>query len=514
MRVPPSLGSPEDLLKRYDAATGRREPWVSHWSECYRYALPQRETFYDRSQGQKKNTHIYDSTAPEAVGEFAARIQATLTPPWRNWSRLAPGPMLPPEFREDSQIQQMLDEATETLFGYLHHSNFDLQAHEAYTDLSVGTCCLQFEEGNVGEDLFQFTAVPLSELVIEEGPYGTVQNTWRIRRLPARVIKQEWPEAEIGAALQTKIDNAPDTVVELIVAMLYDVPSRSYWLTVMDRETKTIIYSQEQGRTNPMIVCRWMVVAGELYGRGPIMSALPDIKTVNKVIELSLAKAALDAFPPLLAMHGAGINPYTLKIKPNLIIPVQSTDTRNPSLAPLQTAGNFDLSMFLLTDMRQRIKEMLHNDLRRMEGPVKTATEIAIMDREFIQQLGAAFGRMQREFVEPIIERAIDILMRNGKIDLGMIAERLDGEMITLKHTSPLSRAQDTEELIAFQQFQETLATVPMPGFSAMVQKLEDIPAFLAAKTGHPERLLKTSQEIETALEELKQMMAQQGGQA
>lgn len=511
------VGTAEELLKRFDRACSRREDWVSHWSDCYRFALPQREVFYDHTKGQRKNLHIYDSTAISAVTEFAARIQANLTPPWRNWSRLAPGPLLPEEYREDKQVAEILDTATETLFGYLHHSNFDLQAHEAFTDLSIGTCCLQFEEGPLGEDLFQFTSIPLVELVLEEGPFGSVQTTWRKRKLPVRVIRQEWPDADLPAHLERKMTDKPDEPVELVVGTIFEEKSHEYWLVVIEKEAKHLIYTENMGYSNPMIVARWMVVSGEIYGRGPVMNALPDIKTLNKVIELALAKAAMDAFPPLLAMQGGGLNPYTLRLAPNTVIPVQSTDARNPSLAPLQTSGNFDLAMFILDDMRARVKQMLHNDLRAPvhEGPVKSATEVAIADRDFIQQIGASFGRLQRELVEPIIQRAVDILIRNGKIDLGQIADRVDGEILTLKHTSPLARAQDTEELLAFQQYQEALATIPVPGFAALVQNLHQLPGYLAAKTGFPEKLLKASDQIESELEAMKQAaaaMQQQGG--
>lgn len=506
------VGSPEELLKRFDRACARRSDWVSHWSDCYRYALPQREVFYDHTKGQRKNLHIYDSTAIEAVSEFAARIQANLTPPWRAWSSLAPGPLLPEEYRDDQTIMETLDSATETLFGYLHHSNFDLQAHEAFTDLSVGTCCLQFEEGPLGEDLFQFTAIPLVELVLEEGPFGSVQTTWRKRKMPARNVRQEWPQADLPAHLARKIKDSPDDEIELVVGTVYEEKAKEYWLVCIEKEAKHMVYAENMGRSNPMIVARWMVVAGETYGRGPVMNALPDIKTLNKVIELSLSKAALDAFPPLLAMQGGGLNPYTLRLQPNSVIPVQSTDARNPSLAPLQTSGNFDLAMFILEDMRSRVKAMLHNDLRAPvhQGPVKSATEIAIADRDFIQQIGASFGRLQREFVEPIIQRAVDILVRNGKIDLAQISDRIDGEILTLKHTSPLARAQDTEELLAFRQYQEALAAIPVPGYAALVQNLHELPGYLAQKTGYPEKLLKSSDDIEAELEGMKQAAAMQ----
>jgi hypothetical protein len=51
------------LMRRYETAKQHRSSWESHWKECYEYALPQREVFSDHSEGAKKNTKIYDSTA-------------------------------------------------------------------------------------------------------------------------------------------------------------------------------------------------------------------------------------------------------------------------------------------------------------------------------------------------------------------------------------------------------------------------------------------------------------------
>ncbi len=39
-----------------------------------------------------------------------------------------------------------------------------------------------------------------------------------------------------------------------------------------------------------------MKVAGEVYGRGPLIAAMPDVKTLNKTVELVLKNAALAAF--------------------------------------------------------------------------------------------------------------------------------------------------------------------------------------------------------------------------
>ena len=40
--------------------------------------------------------------------------------------------------------------------------------------------------------------------------------------------------------------------------------------------------------TTPWIVARYMKIPGEVFGRGPLVSALPDVKTLNKTLELLL----------------------------------------------------------------------------------------------------------------------------------------------------------------------------------------------------------------------------------
>src|SRR3546814_13099960 len=50
-----------------------------------------------------------------------------------------------------------------------------------------------------------------------------------------------------------------------------------------------------QGRFDhtPFIAFRWLKAPGETYGRSPVMKALPDIKTANKVVELVLKNASI-----------------------------------------------------------------------------------------------------------------------------------------------------------------------------------------------------------------------------
>jgi hypothetical protein len=59
----------------------------------------------------------------------------------------------------------------------------------------------------------------------------------------------------------------------------------------LEREDDFIV--QETYRTQPMAAMRFYRWPGEAYGRGPVLFALPTIKTVNKAQELTLKAAAI-----------------------------------------------------------------------------------------------------------------------------------------------------------------------------------------------------------------------------
>ena len=151
--LPDRLGDLSGLLKRYDAAVARRDQFRTLLQECYDYVLPDRELFRSHSPGEKRGKEIYDSTATMAVNEFASRMQASICPPYRQWSKFVPGPGLPKEQRESDELLQYLDEQTDLFFSYLNHSNFAIRSHETFLDLAVGTGALTLELDEQGQGL-------------------------------------------------------------------------------------------------------------------------------------------------------------------------------------------------------------------------------------------------------------------------------------------------------------------------------------------------------------------------
>ncbi len=511
-KIPKELGKVEQLIQRFDAAKARKMPWISHLRECYEYALPQRENFSMQSKGTKKNTAIFDSTAVIGVQKYASRLQASLVPPWRNWSILAPGSEIPEEEREETQ--KGLDKATSIIFDHINHSNFATQCHESFLDLAVSTGAMTVKRATKdGSSVLEFDAVPLAEVFPEEGPSSTIETVWREHSLPARHIQRLWQGAEMSDQLKKKVVEKPDVKVNLIEGTIYEPKSGMYYMCVIEREENHVCFTEEY-EVSPWIVFREMVVPGEVLGRGRIMQVLPDIKTANKVTEFSLRNAALAIAGIYTAQDDGVINPYTMQIAPGMVIPVGSNDHTNPTLRPLERAGDFNVGELVLTDLRDRINKALFADpYGGMDSPTKTATEMSLRSQELLMDAGSAFSRLQSEFIEKIIKAVVSILKDAGKLpDIAV-----DGKEVTIKHTSPLARAQDQEDLLAMQQFMEMGAAFGPEAF-ALGAKIEDTVAWIGQKLGIEQKLLRTEQErIEMqkqAAEAMKQQQAVQEQQA
>lgn len=497
--LPDRLGDLDGLIKRYDAAVAKRDLFRTLLMECYDYAIPDREMFRSHSPGEKRGKEIYDSTANLAVNEFASRMQSTICPPWRQWSKFVPGPGLPKDQRESDELQLYLEEQTDTFFSYINHSNFAIKAHEAFLDLSVGTGALTLELDEQQKGL-TFESIPPAQLAIEEGPSGIIETTFTDRKCQVSHLPRLYPNVSLPDAWEKALKDNPIMEVSYINAVVFEPREQVYYMVVFSKGPRHVLYVRALGETSPVIVFRWSVIPGETWGRGPVMFAIRDIRTLNKVVEFNLTAAAMNLAPPLTGVSDGVLNPYTVQIMPNTIIPVMSNDQANPSLRPLMTEIRPDLAQFVLADLRQQVRYSLFADPRRREGPVQSATEVMIEDRDFIQRIGSSFGRLQTEFLERVINRGVALLRGIGK----MAPFRVDGREVTLKHTSPLARAQDQEELMSLRTALEMTAPFG-PQAVQMSFKTEAIGEYVAKRAGVDAMLIRTDAERQQIMAQIAQ---------
>ncbi|MGF7172570.1 portal protein [Azospirillum doebereinerae] len=442
---------PEALLDRYRAARERRSVWESHWQECYDHALPNGRPFRGTgTPGERRVDRLFDGTAPDAVEQLAASLLSELTPPWSRWFGFQPGPALTGAERD--RVAPMLDRAAGIVQAHVDRSNFAVEVHQAFLDLvTVGTASLLMEEAAPGSpSSLRFTAVPLAEAVLEEGPDGRLDGTFRRSEATLAQILHRFPAADLPGELRERGAEEPDARFPLVEAVLPDGTAYR-WAVVLDSGLADPSWlAQGRFAQSPFVNFRWLKAPGETYGRSPVMKALPDIKTANKVVELVLKNASIAVTGIWQADDDGVLNPATIRLVPGTIIPKA---VGSAGLTPLANPGRFDVSQLVLDDLRGRIRHALLVDrLGPIEQARMTATEVMERSAEMARLLGATYGRLQAEMLTPLLLRAVAILRRRGEIpDIAV-----DGRLVELQHRSPLAQAQAQRDVQATLRWLDT----------------------------------------------------------
>ena len=404
-----------DLEQMYRRALDARAPWVARWDAAMRYTMPTTDT---------DAATLFDATAADAVDNLAASIYSLMTPPESLWISLVP----------ESDASPDADAATAALRANLNDSNFYTTIHQCYLDLVIlGTACLFMAETPIGaSSAFSFTAVPMRDIAILPGA------VFHTATMPAREVMEKYPTWTPPAEIRDQIKRDPATPLRLVQSLVGT--EFTAWLDVGGNIQNNIV-ARGTFETNPYIIFRWSVLSGEQYGRGPVLRALPDIKTANKVVELVLKNATIAVSGIWQADDDGVINLNNINLTPGAIIPKA---VGSSGLTPLSSGADFDVSQIILKDLRERIRHALLADrLGLLSEKEMTATEIMARNSDMMRILGATYGRLLHEFIRPLTDRGLQILSRRGVI--APIVLNSDAE---LKYIAPIAQMAVSENLI------------------------------------------------------------------
>ena len=495
----------EDIVKRAEVAQRKKDEFESLYRDAYEFALPQRQLYgywEGQSQGAKKMARVFDSTAINSTQRFANRLQSGIFPPQRKWCRLEPGPDIPVDRRQ--QAQAVLDQYNEKMFTVIKQSNFDIAIGEFLLDLAVGTAGMLVLPGDDVAPL-NFIPVPMFLISYEEGANGQVDKVYRKMRMKAEAVKQQWKDAEFPVDVAQRIASKPTDEIELLEATIYDMDRGDWCYHVIDKISKEeIVY--RRFKSSPWVISRYSKVAGEVYGRGPLLTALPDIKTLNKTLELVLKNASLAISGVYTAADDGVLNPQTVKLVPGAIIPVaRNGGPQGESLKPLARSGDFNVSQIIIQDLRANIKRtLLDESLPPDNMSARSATEVVERMKELAQNLGSAFGRLINETMVPLVSRILSVMDERGLIDLPL---QVNGLEVKVSPVAPLAMAQNMEEINNIMQFMQITASMGQEGQLAV--KTGDLIDFLGDKLGVPSAVRNSAAERGFLMEEQKKLQQQ-----
>jgi hypothetical protein len=351
--------------------------------------------------------------------------------------------------------------------------------------------------------------------MISENHKGEIDTLYRKFPYTARQAHQKWGDA-VGVKVMEALKKDPDKSFEFIhcVTPSYEknqtkLPWASIYICLADKN----VVGEGGYNEMPYLVTRWAKASGEKYGRSPAFNALPDIKTLNKAVELGLKAWAKAIDPPLLVEDDGVIG--RVVTKPSGITVVR----RDGAIKPLNTGARFDVSDMKEEALRGAIKQAFFSDqLELQSGPQMTATEVQVRYELMQRLLGPTLGRFQTEFLNPLIERCFAIMDRN---DLFSPApEDLEGTALDIEFVGPLARSQRMEEATAVERLYEMAAN--LAGFAPEIMDNIDHDAAIRSRAellGVPKNIMRDPEEINAKREEAakqqqqqQQMQAVQGG--
>lgn len=491
--------------RRYNRANTVAIQWWALVETSYHYAVPSRDLFYwsNQTQGIQRNAVVYDTTAVFATRNFVSKIQNALTPPQQIWASLVPGSNVSKEDKEDSELQSKFEDLTDKIFDYIRQSNFDLAISECYFDLAIGTAALMVMEGD-DETPLRFHSVPANQLAIEESINGFINSEYRtFGDVRIMDIQTMWPRAKLTPRLQIAIDQDPNAVCKaLFEGVVYvegeDKPYRNVlW-------TDEAILFEEELESSPWIVFRWSKINNETNGRGPVVEALPTIMSLNELMRLELTSANLNVCKPYMAYSDGVFNPYIFNVQPNTVIPIAPSANGNYPIVPLPDVANPAFMQVTSQDLRMQINNLLYaNPLGQVnDTPTRTATELALRQRNLAEEIGPVFTRLQQEFLAPLIKRIMYILRKKGLIEPVIV----DGKEIDIKYQSPLVTAQGQLDVQGFLQYFQALQGIMGPEGAISVLNPVEVPFWLAEKLSIDTRLLADKGSFEDTLKSNSEM--------
>lgn len=449
------------ILKRLGALQGLRSPHEATWRECFNFTFPLRGSGFQSDElnaqsGQDRRAMLVDSTGTDAARILASGIMSGVTPANSLWFQLGVADA-------SDEERRWLEAAGQTTFEAIHGANFDSAGFECALDVvSAGWFVLYIDSDPATKGL-SFEEWPLSECLVGASKAGgKIDMVYRPFRLSAQACVAEYGE-ECSEVTRELAKTKPDDMVDLVRVIeprsqadgyvAGSMLSKRMPIASCHVEVKQKKLLREGGYNEmPAIVARWHKLPASPYAVGPAFDALPDLKTLNQLARDELANADLTLAGMWIAEDDGVLNPRTVKVGPRKIIVANSVD----SMKPLVSGGNWQYSVELSNRLQANIRKVFMADqLQPADGPQMTATEVHVRVALIRQLLGPVYGRLQSEYLAPMIERCFGLLSRMGAFPPP--PESLANRTYQVHYISPLARAQRQEEITAMDTFETTL---------------------------------------------------------
>lgn len=471
-----------EILALRDSLQGEHQQHLTQWESIAALMFPARLGMISRrAEGDTKTDKQHDSLGMELLDDLAHYLGSVQTPQGVMWLGLY---FKDDEINQNDSAREWLDDCQHRVYKYIEDSNFYAAAAEFYRDISAfGTACF---ECNPRKDMLgrvtglAFSTPHLRSMVGLEDAYSSVETTIRVwEGIPSQFIELFGNAA--GREIHEHAVKAPETTYQFVHAIyprdanridpkafgLKEVPDdRLPFESVWINETERLEVKRSGYYEKPRVMARWDTNTDSKFaGYGPGMRARPGLNEINEWNRLEREAFEKEIDPPTVELQNAVIGTVkrqaggrNVVTDPNGLDVLKSGTTWQPVFAKRE-------------DMEQSVRRIMFSDLIREPMDTHsgtTAYEVAQRMQRAQRILGEAVGRMKREWLSKVVERAFSILARNGMLLPAPPVVANLGADFDVRLSSPLQVAQQTGGLEGLRMFMADI------GYAAAIQNPQE----------------------------------------
>lgn len=487
------------LKERRNAAKQERDAFQPLLDEAYQFAIPFRKSTKDTGAAEKRVDQVFDHTAIDSAFRFAGKVQQDFWPAGQDNFSLEPGPLVRDQKERDAFAAQ-LEPIGGVAGAFFEDGDWDMAFHEMALDLSAGTGAILMNSSPEIDTLWEPISVPINELLFEQGPNNKIAGIFWTRKMSVRVLMDTWPEGNFGKELKELARAKPETTLDVYVDTVFDRKMKRWLMLVWCGKQDSIIFTS-QSRSCPWLTPRYFRVPGETMGRGPVMLAMPTIKTLNTTARLQLQAAAIAMLGIYTAVDDGVFNPDLAAIEPGAFWKVaRNGGTLGPSINKFPDP-RLDLQNLVLQDMRIGVKAtMMDQSLPPDGAAVRSATEILERVKRLASDHLGAYGRLIKEVTIPAVKRVLELAYEKGLIPAEIPIDQL---ITRVRIKSPLSIAREAQRVEKIVQWLQMVLMMMGPS-PHHVAKIADALCDIGRALGVPNRFI-VSDEDRTKMQQQEQ---------
>src|SRR5487761_1823540 len=406
----------------------------------------------------KKTDKQWDATASIAAQRFSAVMESLLTPQGSIWHRMVP---LDDHLKNNRPVKTYLEQVNNVVMKRRNRpgANFIGQMQQVYLSLGLygnGALMSDADSEEVGT---RYKYLHLGQLYLVENHQGSVDGFYRFFKITGAQSRSKFRGyVPHGVKLDNPL-NSEETYEFLHCVVKRDDydPIRvdakgmryaSYYFCVPDRK----LVEESGYKVFPAAISRYIQAPNELYGRGPAMLVLPQIKLLNEEKKSIVRQGHRALEPVLLAADEGVINTFSLRT--NAINFGAVNADGKPLVMPLKT-GDLAVGDKMMEADAATIGDAFLMSIFKMlaDNPQMTATQVMEIARERGFLVGPTIGRQTSELLGPLITRDINLAEQQNALPPMPPALREVNGRIALEYDSPMSRMQRAENATGFMRY-------------------------------------------------------------